>query len=181
MVVPTLVSITLTTESGDFGILTDDKGIETFSSIPPGPGNFRAAYDNALTANIKPITKLPEMPMPDITDRQFAAGLWIYEGILSYPEYIDFVSIGKIPDSIEAVLQQIPNIPLDGSSTEEPADDNPVLTERRIARGFLAGAKTFSFKNPFVEMFRLAQEKIDPKWTKEYQKQQWLIWAQSQY
>ncbi|QRE76144.1 hypothetical protein [Methylobacterium aquaticum] len=93
--------------------------------------------------------------MPDISDRQFARGLW-GDGLIGYGNFLGFVGPGVIPAAIQAVVSPLPD------------DDTGRPTPRKEAVGFLTGAKSYSFTHPLVEAFRAAMAASDPRWTLEY-------------
>jgi hypothetical protein len=101
---------------------------------------------------------------PDISDRQFARGLW-GDGIINYADFLGFIGPGTIPAPIQAIVDQLPD------------DDTGAPTPKKDAVGFLTGSKLYSFSHPLVEFFRQALVKDDPKWTEDYLRQQWLLWA----
>jgi hypothetical protein len=101
---------------------------------------------------------------PDISDRQFARGLW-GDGIITYADFLGFIGPGTIPAPIQAIVDQLPD------------DDTGAPTPKKDAVGFLTGSKLYSFSHPLVEFFRQALVKSDPKWTPDYLRQQWLLWA----
>ncbi|QRE74368.1 hypothetical protein [Methylobacterium aquaticum] len=102
--------------------------------------------------------------MPDISDRQFARGLW-GDGLIGYGDFLGFVGPGVIPAAIQAVVSTLPD------------DDTGRPTPRKEAVGFLTGAKSYSFTHPLVEAFRAAMAASDPRWTPEYLRARWLSWA----
>ena len=140
------------------------------------PSTWIAHYDpenlptediqNQVTAFLIAQSSIPPTVMPDITDRQFGQGLWA-SGIITYQEYIDFIGIGKLPTAILAVV----------NSPAFPDDDTGNPTPRKILSGELIGARTYSYANPLIEAFRAEQVTIDPKWTSDYLKEQWLEWS----
>jgi len=103
-------------------------------------------------------------PPPDISDRQFAAGLW-EDGIITYADFLDFIGPGKIPAPMQAIVDTLAD------------DDTGQPTPRKMAVGFLTGSKTYEFAHPLVEEFRQAMAAQDKKWTPDFLRQQWLTWA----
>lgn len=125
----------------------------------------RAAVLAVIEAH-DPTAVLPPLPedVPDISDRQFACGLW-GDGIISYADFLGFIGPGTIPDPIQSIVDQLAD------------DDTGTPTPRKMAVGFLTGSKLYSFGHPLVEFFRQALAKSDPKWTADYLRQQWLVWS----
>lgn len=115
-------------------------------------------------ANVADALPLQPQPVPDISDRQFARGLW-GDGIITYTDFLDFIGPGTIPAPIEAIVSQLPD------------DDTGRPTPRKDAVGFLTGSKLYSFSHPLVEFFRQALAKQDPNWTPDYLRVRWLMWA----
>lgn len=105
----------------------------------------------------------PPVP-PDISDRQFARGLW-GDGIISYSDFLGFIGPGTIPGPIQTIVNQLAD------------DDTGQPTPRKDAVGFLTGSKLYAFSHPLVEFFRQALAASDPKWTPDYLRAQWLTWA----
>lgn len=103
-------------------------------------------------------------PLPDISDRQFGEGLW-EERIISYAECDAFVSVGAIPDALDAIIETLPD------------DDTGEPTPRKRARNLIKGAKTYLFANPLVEAVRQALASQDAKWTPDYLRERWAHWA----
>lgn len=101
---------------------------------------------------------------PDISDRQFARGLW-GAGIISYSDFLGFVGPGSIPSALQAIVNTLPD------------DDTGAPTPRKEAIGYLTGAKTYSYANPLVEELRQAMAATDARWTADYLRAQWLTWA----
>ena len=107
----------------------------------------------------------PALPvLPDISDRQFGEGLW-EERIISYAECDAFVSVGAIPDALDAIIETLPD------------DDTGEPTPRKRARNLIKGAKTYVFANPLVEAVRQALASQDAKWTPDYLRERWTHWA----
>lgn len=102
--------------------------------------------------------------MPDISDRQFARGLW-GDDIITYPDFLGFIGPGMIPGTLQAIIANLPD------------DDTGAPTPRKDAIGFLTGAKTYQFNHPLVETLRKAIAATDAKWTTDYLKVRWLVWA----
>ena len=102
--------------------------------------------------------------LPDISDRQFARGLWGAE-ILTYEEFLGFIGPGNIPATMLAIIDTLPD------------DDSGNPTPRKDAMGFLTGSKLFEFNHPLVEVFRQYMVSKDPIWTEGYLKNQWRSWA----
>lgn len=102
-------------------------------------------------------------PLPDISDRQFARGLW-GDGIITYADFLGFIGPGTIPAPIQTIVDKLPD------------DDTGAPTPRKDAVGFLTGSKLYAFSHPLVEFFRQALAASDPKWTQDYLRQQWQAW-----
>lgn len=108
------------------------------------------------------VSVLPDLA--DITDRQFADGLWD-EGVITYEEADAFVSNGSVPAALEAILALLPD------------DDTGKRTPRKTARNLVRGAKTYRFADPLVEFVREALEATDPKWTAAFLRDRWTAWG----
>lgn len=102
--------------------------------------------------------------IPDISDRQFARGLWD-DDIITYADFLGFIGPGTIPAPIQAIVNQLPD------------DDTGKPTPRKDAVGFLTGSKLYQFSHPLVEFFREALAVEDAKWTVDYLRSRWLLWA----
>lgn len=102
--------------------------------------------------------------MPDISDRQFARGLW-GDGIITYADFLGFIGPGMIPGPMQAIIATLPD------------DDTGAPTPRKEAIGFLTGAKTYQFGHGLVDVMRQAMAAADAKWTPDYLRARWLVWA----
>ncbi len=102
--------------------------------------------------------------LPDISDRQFARGLW-GDGIITYADFLGFIGPGAIPGPIQAIIATLPD------------DDTGAPTPRKDAVGFLTGSKTYEFGHPLVEIFRQAMAASDQRWTTDFLRSRWLMWA----
>lgn len=83
------------------------------------------------------IEDVPELPPSDISDRQFAHGLW-KQGIITLDEAKAFVRTGTIPAALDALIAQLP---------EEARDD----VELRVS-----GAYIFNVAHPDVQAIATA-------------------------
>lgn len=101
---------------------------------------------------------------PDISDRQFARGLW-GDGIITYADFLGFIGPGMIPGAMQTIIATLPD------------DDTGAPTPRKEAIGFLTGAKTYQFAHPLVEAVRQAMAATDAKWTPDYLRARWLAWS----
>lgn len=124
------------------------------------PGAFR--WDGSQIVAYAPPVEPP--PPPDISDRQFARGLW-GDSIITYADFLGFIGPGTIPAPIQAIVSQLPD------------DDTGKPTARKDAVGFLTGSKLYEFGHPLVEFFREKLAAEDPKWTVDYLRSRWLYWA----
>jgi len=102
--------------------------------------------------------------LPDISDRQFGAGLW-HEQIITYDEFLAFIGPGTLPAAAQAIVDQLPD------------DDTGQPTPRKEAIGFLAGSKIYEFAHPLVEIVRQSMEAKDPRWTPAYLRDRWTFWS----
>ena len=93
-------------------------------------------WDGASVVSYEPPPAPPTLP-PDISDRQFARGLW-GDGIITYTDFLGFIGPGTIPAPIEAIVSQLPD------------DDTGAPTARKDAVGFLTGSKLYQFGHPLV-------------------------------
>lgn len=161
-----MIAIRYTDAAQTRGVITLADGREVSTNLPPDDAEMRIVYDVFLKAGntITPYTAPPEPSPPDISDRQFACGLWA-DGIINYADFLGFIGPGTIPAPIQAIVSQLPD------------DDTGAPTPRKMAIGFLTGSKLYSFSHPLVEFFRQALVASDPKWTPEYLRQQWLAWS----
>jgi hypothetical protein len=93
--------------------------------------------------------------VPDISDRQFARGLW-GDGIITFDECEAFVSTGVIPAAMQKLIDALPD------------DDTGAPTERKEAIIFVRGAKTYERSNSFVDQLGTAfgwdPGTLDAKW-----------------
>ena len=75
--------------------------------------------------------------VPDITDRQFARGLW-GEGIITYPECEAFVGQGTIPAALQRLIDALPD------------DDTGAPTPRKEAVILITGLTLYRRQSPLV-------------------------------
>lgn len=98
-------------------------------------------------------------PLPNISDRQFSAGLCRL-GMITFDEALAFTGNGTIPSMLQAMLDVLPDEALEGE-----------LSPRQDAMLFLAGAKEYEFAHPLVDVLRQAQG-----WTPEKLREEWTVW-----
>lgn len=159
---------------------TDGSGIVTAAGCQETPPNGAITIDaatlaaiqvlgvgrcilvnDALAAYAPPVTP---PPMPDISDRQFARGLW-GDGVIAYSDFLGFIGPGSIPAPLQAIVNLLPD------------DDTGAPTPRKDAVGFLTGSKLYNFTHPLVEVVRQAMAAQDAKWTPAYLRTRWLAWS----
>lgn len=148
----------------DGSVRRDADGM-TFTPDPRSDLEFQISYRAFLAGGgaPRPLPIVPASP-PDISDRQFARGLW-GDGIIDYADFLGFIGPGTIPAPIQAIVNQLPD------------DDTGKPTPRKDAVGFLTGSKLYAFAHPLVEFFRQSLVAQDPKWTLDYLRDRWLLWA----
>lgn len=135
-------------------------GPEDFARLVTAPQGWRWA-DGALVARDVPARP---RPLPDLSDRQFARGLW-GDGVITYADFLGFIGPGSIPGPIQVIVNTLAD------------DDTGAPTPRKEAVGFLTGAKSYAFAHPLVEVFRQAMAAADPRWTSDYLRARWAVWA----
>lgn len=110
-----------------------------------------------LTFGEAPKVVLP--PLPNISDRQFAYGLYGLN-LITFGEALAFTSNGAIPAMLQELVDTLPDSDVEGERTP-----------RKDAMMFLSGAKEYEFAHPLVDVLRQSKG-----WSVDELRTNWSEW-----
>jgi hypothetical protein len=98
--------------------------------------------------------------VPDISDRQFAQGLW-GEQLISFDECEAFVRTGTIPPALQTLIDALPD------------DDTGAPTARKVAIILISGATVYQRSNPLVDQLGSVKG-----WDRPTMDAKWRAWGE---